>query len=88
MGASAPSPPPCKFIAPIKDCSASTMTGDFLGKGGGNTQTVRATDIGRIVQLSLAPPVSLDFDSPQNHAIFEVAIPLVVTGASQMVSTP
>jgi hypothetical protein len=64
--------------APTTDCSASTVTGDFMGKGGGNTQTVKATDIA----LQCAVIFSKSPTSNKNHAIFQVAIPLLVTGTS------
>jgi hypothetical protein len=67
-----------KFMAPTTDCSASKVVGDFLGKGGGKTQTVNATDIGLNCAVVFGPSPT----SSQKHAIFEISIPLVVTGAS------
>lgn len=63
------------FIAPPTDCSASKVVGDFMGTG--KTQRVKATDIALncAVVFGPSPP------SPRNHAIFEVAVPLLVTGA-------
>ena len=65
-----------KFIAPTTDCSASKVTGDFLNTG--KAQTVNATDIG----LKCAVVFGKSPTSNENHAIFQVAIPLLVTGAS------
>jgi hypothetical protein len=59
------------------DCSASTVVGDF--KGNGTSQTLLANTIG----INCAVVFSASPTSPQNqnHAIFEVAVPAVVTGA-------
>jgi hypothetical protein len=65
-----------KFIAPTNNCSASKVTGDFLNTG--KPQTVNATDIG----LKCAVVFGKSPTSNANHAIFQLAIPLVVTGAS------
>lgn len=71
-------PTTLQFIAPITDCSASTVTGNFLGLASGNTQTVPATDIGLKCAVVFGPSPT----SAERHAIFQVAIPLVVTGAN------
>ncbi len=57
------------------DCSASTVVGDF--KGNGTSQTLLANRIG----VDCAVVFSKSPTSSQNHAIFEVAVPLLVTGA-------
>jgi hypothetical protein len=68
-------PATLQFIAPTTDCSASKVTGDFAGSG--TPQTVPAADIGLNCAVVFGPsPTSM-----QTHAIFEVAIPLLVTGA-------
>jgi hypothetical protein len=61
-----------QFIAPAADCSASTVTGDFLNTG--TPQTRKATDIG----LKCAVVFGSSPTSPAKHAIFELAIPLIV----------
>ncbi len=61
-----------QFIAPTADCSASKVTGDFLNTG--MPQTRNATDIGLKCALVFAPSPT----SARKHAIFELAIPLVV----------
>ncbi len=66
-----------KFIAPTTDCSASKITGDFMGSG--TPQTVPVADI---TGLNCAIVFGSSPASRQRHAIFEVAIPLVVTGAN------
>jgi hypothetical protein len=71
-------PATLNLIAPTADCSASTVTGDFMGKGGSNTQTVKAADIA----LQCAVVFGKSPTSNENHAIFQVAIPLLVTGTS------
>jgi hypothetical protein len=54
------------------DCSASTVSGNFSGKG---TQTLKAAQIGVNCAVVFAPsPLSA-----KSHAIFELAVPLVVT---------
>jgi hypothetical protein len=62
-----------QFIAPTIDCSASTVSGDFLTPG--TVQTgIKATDIGLKCAVVFGPsPASSD-----KHAVFEVAIKLVV----------
>jgi hypothetical protein len=67
-----------QLIAPITDCSASTVTGNFLGLASGNTQVVPAADIGLKCAVVFGPSPT----SAERHAIFELAIPLVVTGAN------
>jgi hypothetical protein len=71
-------PATLNLIAPTADCSASTVTGDFMGKGDGTTQTVKAADIA----LQCAVVFGKSPTSNENHAIFQVAIPLLVTGTS------
>jgi hypothetical protein len=62
-----------QLIAPATDCSASTVSGDFLIPGIVQTG-IRATDIGLKCAVVFGPsPASSD-----KHAIFEVAIKLVV----------
>ena len=58
------------------DCSASNVVGDF--KGGGKSQTLLANTIGIncAVVLSKSPTLPTT-----NHAIFEVAVPALITGA-------
>jgi hypothetical protein len=65
------------FIAPTTNCSASTLTGDFMGSG--TPQTIPATDIagfGCVIVFGPSPT------SSASHAIFEVEIPLLVTGTA------
>jgi hypothetical protein len=50
-------------------------SGNFSGKG---SQTVMATDLGLSVTLAFQPSVN----SAAKHAIFEVQVPLLVTGAT------
>lgn len=69
-------PTTLQFIAPTTDCSASKAIGDFLGSG--TPQTVSAAAIGLNCAVVFGPSPT----SAQRHAIFEVAIPLVVTGAN------
>jgi hypothetical protein len=57
------------------DCSASTVVSDF--KGNGTSQTLLANTIG----INCAVVFSTSPTSSQNHAIFEVAVPALVTGA-------
>lgn len=64
-----------QLIAPATDCSASKVTGDFMGSG--TLQTVKATDIALNCAVVFGPSPT----SPQSHAIFELAVPLLVTGA-------
>jgi len=71
-------PATLNLIAPTTDCSASTVTGDFMGKGDGTTQTVKAADIA----LQCAVVFGKSPTSNENHAIFQVAISLLVTGTS------
>jgi hypothetical protein len=63
------------------DCSASTVAGDFSGKGTPTnpTQTLMASQIG----IDCAVVFSGSPTSSGGHAIFELAVPLVVTGAGQ-----
>jgi hypothetical protein len=62
-----------QFIAPTTDCSTSTVSGDFLIPGIVQTG-IKATDIGLECAVVFArTPASSD-----KHAIFEVAIKLVV----------
>jgi hypothetical protein len=61
-----------QLIAPTTDCSASTVTGDFLNAG--TPQTRKATDIGLKCAVVFGPSPT----SPAKHAIFELAIPLIV----------
>lgn len=75
-------PATLQFIAPTTDCSASTVNGDFLNKG--KSQTVPATQLG----LNCAVVFDKSPTSNENHAIFEVSIPLLVTGATCFISTP
>lgn len=69
-------PTTLQFIAPTTDCSASKAIGDFLGSG--TPQTVSAAAIGLNCAVVFGPSPT----SAQRHATFEVAIPLVVTGAN------
>src|SRR5580704_12048303 len=66
-------PTTLKFIfTNTGDCSASTVSGNFSGKG---TQTLKAAQIGVNCAVVFAPsPLSA-----KSHAIFELAVPLVVT---------
>jgi len=57
------------------DCSASNVVGDF--KGSGKSQTLLANTIGINCAVVLSP--SPTFSTP--HAIFEVAVPALITGA-------
>jgi len=61
-----------QFIAPTTDCSASTVTGDFLNTG--TAQIRKATDIG----LKCAVAFGSSPASSAKHAIFELALPLIV----------
>jgi hypothetical protein len=61
-----------------RDCSASTVTGNFSGAPSG-TQTLMASQIG----INCAVVFSGSPTSNSSHAIFEVAVPLLVTGACQ-----
>jgi hypothetical protein len=65
-----------QFIAPTADCSASKVTGDFLNTG--MAQTVKALDLGLSCAVVFGPSPT----SAETHAIFQLAIPLLVTGAS------
>jgi hypothetical protein len=69
-------PTTLQFIATgAGDCSASTVSGNFSGKG---TQTLMAAQIGINCAVVFAPsPLS-----GSSHAIFELAVPLVVTMAT------
>ena len=67
-------PATLQFKAPTTDCSASKVVGDFNGSG--TPQTVNATDIALLCTVVFGPSPT----SKQTHAIFEVAIPLLVTG--------
>jgi hypothetical protein len=69
-------PTTLKFIVTnTGDCSASTVSGNFSGKG---TQTLKAAQIGVNCAVVFAPsPLSA-----KSHAIFELAVPLVVTMAT------
>jgi hypothetical protein len=60
------------------DCSASTVTGNFSGAPSG-TQTLMASKIG----INCAVVFSKSPTSMSSHAIFEVAVPLLITGACQ-----
>jgi len=63
------------------NCSASTVTGNFSGKG---TQTLSAAQIGVNCAVVFAPsPIS-----PISHAIYEVQVPLVVTAATDPLYFP
>ena len=66
-------PTTLQFIATgAGDCSASTVSGNFSGKG---AQTLMAAQIGVNCAVVFAPsPLSA-----KSHAIFELAVPLVVT---------
>jgi hypothetical protein len=66
-------PTTLRFIATgAGDCSTSTVSGNFSGKG---TQTLKAAQIGVNCAVVFAPsPLSA-----KSHAIFELAVPLVVT---------
>jgi hypothetical protein len=59
------------------DCSTSTVVGDFSGASSGS-QTLLAAQIGVNCAVVFAPS-SL---STKSHAIFEVAVPLIVTNAT------
>lgn len=69
-------PTTLKFIVTnTGDCSASTVSGNFSGNG---TQTLKAAQIGINCAVVFAPsPLSTS-----SHAIFELAVPLVVTNAT------
>jgi hypothetical protein len=59
------------------DCSTSTVVGDFSGASSGS-QTLMAAQIGVNCAVVFAPsPLST-----KSHAIFEVAVPLIVTNAT------
>jgi hypothetical protein len=58
-------------------CSASTFVGDFNGSGGTQTQSVLATDIG----VDCAVAFGASAISTKTHAIFELQLPLLLTGA-------
>jgi hypothetical protein len=59
------------------DCSTSTVVGDFSGASSGS-QTLMAAQIGVNCAVVFAPsPLST-----KSHAIFEVAVPLIVTRAT------
>jgi hypothetical protein len=60
------------------NCSMSTVVGDFKGVGGGATQQLTPDQIGISCQVVLSASPA----STQQHAIFEVAVPLLVTSAS------
>ena len=72
------------LIAPTTDCSASKVTGDFLGLGGRMTQTKAATDIGLRCAVVFGPSPT----SSVKHAIFEVAIKLVVVQGTFITCNP
>jgi hypothetical protein len=57
------------------DCSASNVVGDF--KGSGKLQTLLANTIGINCAVVSSPSPTLS----TNHAIFEVAVPALITGA-------
>ncbi len=59
----------------LASCFTANATGDFLNTG--SPQTVDASQLG--IQFALV--FSKSPTSTQNHAIFEVAVPLLVTGA-------
>jgi hypothetical protein len=59
------------------DCSMSTVVGDFAGKGGGASQSLTPDQIGINCQVVLSASPA----SAQTHAIFEVAVPLLVITA-------
>lgn len=72
-------PTTLNFVATTAgDCSMSNVMGDFKGIGGGATQTLTPDQIG----ISCAVVFSASPTSLQKHAIFEVAVPLLVTRAS------
>jgi hypothetical protein len=71
-----------QFIAPTTDCSASKVVGDFMGTG--TTQTIPVSDI---AGLNCAVVFGPSPTSPERHAIFELAIPLLVTGACSPTSS-
>jgi len=57
------------------DCSMSTVAGDFAGKGGGSSQQLLPEQIG----IGCGVVFGASPASAQKHAIFEVAVPLLVT---------
>jgi hypothetical protein len=66
-------PTTLQFIATgAGNCSASTVSGNFSGKG---TQTLKAAQIG----INCAVVFASSPLSARSHAIFELAVPLVVT---------
>src|SRR5208282_1604387 len=76
-----PKKPPTPGSGVAVSCSASTVSGNFSGKG---TQTVSAAQIGIDCAVVFAP-------SPPSmwaHAIFEVRVPLVVTAATDPLYIP
>jgi hypothetical protein len=60
------------------DCSMSTVVGNFNGNTMGTTQPLTPDQIG----ISCAVVFSASPASTQTHAIFEVAVPLLVTNAT------
>jgi hypothetical protein len=78
-GTERPVPTTLNFVATnAGDCSMSTVVGDFAGAGGGATQTLTPDKIGISCQVVLSASPA----STQTHAIFEVAVPLLVTSTS------
>jgi hypothetical protein len=66
-----------------RDCSTSTVVGNFSGASSG-TQTLMASQIGVNCAVVFAPsPLSAS-----SHAIFEVAVPLVLTIATDPLYVP
>lgn len=59
------------------DCSTSTVKGSFSDQISG-TQTLPASQIGISCGVSFGPSPA----SPQKHVIFQVTVPLLVTGAN------
>jgi hypothetical protein len=60
------------------DCSMSTVSGNFNGNAMGTTQQLTPDQIG----ISCAVVLSASPALAQTHAIFEVAVPLLVTSAT------
>ena len=60
------------------DCSMSTVSGNFNGNAMGTTQQLTPDRIG----ISCAVVLSASPASTQTHAVFEVAVPLLVTSAT------
>lgn len=58
-------------------CYTANAVGDFLGLGGGKSQTVPAAELGLNVKLVFGPSAN----SPTSHAILQVEAKIVLTGA-------